>query len=45
MAFNSDETRFGGFSRLGDKEQHVTVDGRLSLYLPCRTALVLKKTK
>ena len=43
MAFNSDESRFGGFSRLQDDEKHFTVDGRLSLYLPQRCAVVLKK--
>ena len=45
MAFNSDEAVYGGFSRLGADERHVTVDGRLSLYLPSRVALVLKKIK
>jgi len=45
MAFNSDEPRFGGFSRLGRDERHVTSDGCLSLYLPSRVALVLKKIK
>ena len=43
MAFNSDESRFGGFSRLGEAERHATADGCLSLYLPSRVALVLKK--
>ena len=45
MAFNSDESRFGGFSRLGQDERHATCDGELSLYLPSRVALVLKKVK
>ncbi len=45
MAFNSDESRFGGFSRLGQDERHATCDGELSLYLPSRVALVLKKIK
>ena len=45
MAFNSDEGVYGGFSRLGKDEHHATVDGRLSLYLPSRVALVLKKVK
>ena len=45
MAFNSDEPRFGGFSRLGPDERHATCDGCLSLYLPSRVALVLKKVK
>lgn len=42
-AFNSDESDFGGFSRLHDGDRHFTVDGNLSLYLPCRCAIVLKK--
>lgn len=45
MAFNSDDSRFGGFSRLQCDESHVTVGGELALYLPCRTALVLKKVQ
>ena len=45
MAFNSDAPEFGGFSRLGSDERHCTVDGWLSLYLPSRVAIVLKKTK
>ncbi len=43
MAFNSDESEFDGFSRLGAGERHMTADGKLSLYLPSRVALVLKK--
>lgn len=43
MAFNSDEERYGGFSRLQKGEKHCTVDHKLSVYLPCRCALVLKK--
>lgn len=43
MAFNSDEERFGGFSRLSTGEEHVTIDHTLRLYLPCRCALVLTK--
>ena len=45
MAFNSDEARFGGFSRLLSDERHATMDGRLSLYLPSRVAIVLKMIK
>ena len=45
MAFNSDEPEYGGFSRLRKDERHATVDGRLSLYLPSRVAIVLKQTK
>jgi len=43
MAFNSDEERFDGFSRLQSNEKHTTYGGKLSLYLPCRCALVLRK--
>ena len=43
MAFSSDDSDFGGFSRLGRAERHCTVDGQLSLYLPSRVAIVLKK--
>ena len=44
MAFNSDERRFGGFGRLQDSERHsIGGDGRLTLYLPSRCALVLDK--
>jgi len=44
MAFNSDENEFGGYARLGKNEVHMTVDGQLSLYLPSRVAIVLRKT-
>ena len=43
MAFNSDEAEFGGFARLQPGETHMTVDGRLSLYLPSRVAVVFRK--
>ena len=43
MAFNSDEERFGGFSRLRKDEIHYTIDHKLALYLPSRCAVVLKK--
>ncbi|HCZ22083.1 MAG TPA: 1,4-alpha-glucan-branching enzyme, partial [Rikenellaceae bacterium] len=43
MAFSSDDSEFGGFCRLQPGERHFTVGGALSLYLPCRTAVVLKK--
>ena len=43
MAFNSDEAELGGFARLQPGETHMTVDGRLSLYLPSRVAIVLRK--
>ena len=42
MAFSSDDPKYGGFSRLQSGERHFTVDGKLSLYLPARTAIVLK---
>ena len=44
MEFNSDEGRFAGYSRLEDGKTHLTQEGSLSLYLPSRTAIVLKKT-
>ena len=43
MAFNSDESRFDGFSRLQEDERHITSDHKLTLYLPSRCAIVLKK--
>ncbi len=43
LALDSDETEFDGFSRLERDERHSTVDGQLSLYLPSRVAVVLKK--
>ncbi len=43
MVFNSDESCFGGFNRLVKAENHFTIDGSLSLYLPSRVAIVLKK--
>ncbi len=54
MCFNTDESRFDGFSRLQDAEVHYTVDDifehedaeasqSLYLYIPSRSALVLKK--
>ena len=44
MAFSSDDSEFDGFSRLQCGERHSTVGGELSLYLPSRVAIVLKKT-
>ena len=52
--FDSDETRFGGFGRLPEGEKHVSLpvkspngnqnyDHTMSLYLPARCAIVLKK--
>jgi len=42
-AFTSDEKRFDGFDRVKPGERHHTIGGDLSLYIPCRCALVLKK--
>ena len=44
MAFSSDDPEFDGFSRLQSGERHSTAGGCLSLYLPSRVAIVLKKT-
>jgi 1,4-alpha-glucan branching enzyme len=52
IALDSDAPRFGGHGRIADDLPHVTfTDGEstpavhsLSLYLPSRTALVLKRT-
>ena len=43
--FDTDEERFGGFGRLDSDKEHNTIDHSLRLYLPCRCALVLVKTK
>ncbi len=43
VVLNSDEAAFDGFGRLKDGDRHFTVDGRLMLYLPSRTAIVLRK--
>lgn len=40
-ALDSDAGEFDGFARLENDGEHLTVDGRLSLYLPSRCALVL----
>jgi 1,4-alpha-glucan branching enzyme len=40
---DSDQPDFDGFGRLKVVERHVTVDGTLKLYLPARTAMVLRK--
>ena len=45
LQFDSDGVEYGGFGRLQKDEKHITVDHTLSLYLPCRCALVLLKTK
>ena len=43
--FDTDEHRFGGFGRLSGEGKYLTVNHMLKLYLPCRCAIVLKKTK
>ncbi len=43
MVLDSDDERYGGFGRLQKKENHITVNHTLSLYLPCRCAFVLIK--
>ncbi len=56
LVFSSDEPRFDGPGRLAAGEKHLSMDRRcpngnqefdhtLCLYLPCRSALVLKKIK
>ena len=45
LAFSSDDPEFCGFGRLSPQEAHLTVDGRLYLYLPSRCAAVYEKTK
>ena len=42
LVFDSDDKDYDGFSRLGRGERHWS-DGKMSLYLPSRCALVLKK--
>ena len=47
IVLDSDSPRYGGFGRNNPEVEHFTFpkDGkdRVSLYLPCRSALVLKK--
>ena len=44
ILLNSDEPQFGGHNRIDSSVHHQTVDGdMLSIYLPNRTALVIKK--
>jgi len=40
---DSDSSDFGGFCRVDDAVEHFTRDGQLKLYLPSRTAQILKK--
>lgn len=41
--FDSDREEFGGFSRLEGSLHHSDKDGKLFVYLPCRSMVVLKK--
>ena len=43
VVLDSDETEYDGFGRLRDGEEHLSVEGRLYLYLPARCAIVLNK--
>jgi len=53
IQLNSDSSEFGGFGRVDDSQEHFTIHDKLyekhgkewlKLYLPSRTALVLKKS-
>lgn len=44
LIFNSDLELFGGHSRLTDGDKHFAVDSKISLYLPTRTCLVLRRS-
>ncbi len=41
--FSSDDEEFAGFSRIKNGEKHYVVKGRISLYIPSRTAMVLQR--
>ncbi len=43
VALDSDSPEFGGFGREDDSVLHCTVKGQLKMYLPSRSAIVLKK--
>jgi len=43
VVLSSDDPEFDGFGRIKEGERHITVDGQLYLYLPSRTAAVLKQ--
>ena len=43
VVLDSDRPEYGGFGRVDDSVVHSTVKGQLKLYLPCRSAIVLKK--
>ena len=42
LIFDSDDKNYDGFSRLKSGERHWS-DGKMTLYLPCRCAFVMKK--
>ena len=42
VVLSSDEEKYDGFARVREGEKHICVDGRLYLYLPSRTAIILK---
>ena len=42
VVLSSDESKFDGFSRVNEGEKHISTGGRLCVYLPNRTVLVLK---
>lgn len=43
VVLDSDDVQYGGFDRVDAGMQYVTRDGMLPLYLPARSALVLKR--
>ena len=43
IALNTDRAAFGGFGRVDEAVEHFTHLGRLSLYLPSRSAMVLER--
>ena len=44
LIFDSDDKDYDGFSRLKNGERHWS-DGKMSVYLPCRCAFVLRKVE
>lgn len=45
IILDSDRAEFGGHQRLADNSQHISKNNRTKIYLPSRSALVLKKVK
>jgi 1,4-alpha-glucan branching enzyme len=43
LILSSDDQEFGGHARADSTVTYPSVEGRLKIYLPCRTALVFKK--